>query len=664
MRPALSEGAHSVSRIGADRLRRFAADFLAGSPATLVIPLLAAAFFILYPQISGGNRYWINEFAQIAVLALVVSGVNLSFGYAGEVQFGQVFMFALGAYGAAIFAGRVGVEIIPLILVAVLAAAAAGAIVAIPALRMGGWSLAMVSFYLVITIPDLITLFQKYTGGLPGLADIPIPKLFGHELGLTGLYEVTIATLIIWLACYRNLVTSRYGVIFRTLRESPVLTSSLGFSPRRLKFTAYVLGAAPAGAAGCLFGFLGQFLTPDSFGLTLAIAVVAASVLGGVESVYGAVIGAAILQLGPQRSLSFQQYAPVVYGAFLIIAAVAFRRGLGGLGKAAALKASHMLVGGAEGAHVIAPGSLSGGLHDDAVDEARAAEADAIRDHASLLRPRAAHELVVHDVSKAFGGVNALSEVSLSARPGEVTGLIGSNGSGKTTLLNVICGFTRPDAGYVELGGQRLTGRAPQAIARLNVTRTFQTPSIPRGVSVLDVVASGRFVANRCGLTTSILRLPRYWRERRADRSEALIPLELVELAHLADSEATQLPLGTRRLVEIARALCADAQVLLLDEPASGLSEEEVETLGRVIRTAAAAGSTVVLIEHNFKFVSNISNVIHVLHTGERIATGSPAEVEADPSVIASYLGALDSQELDPSGVPHAIAGPFDVPES
>ena len=537
-------------------------------------------------------------------------------------------MYALGAYVTAILAVRgVTSEIVPLLLIGGAAAMAAGALVAFPALRMGGWSLAMASFYLVITISNVVSLKPDWTGGLNGLPGIPQPTFFGKVLDSHGIYYVTMIAGVVWFACYRNLVTSRYGVIFRILRESPVQASSLGFSPRHLKRLAYTLGALPAGMAGCIFAFLSAYLSPSTFNLTLAIAVVAASVLGGVESVYGVIVGAAILQLGPERSVSFQQYAPIAYGMFLVVAAVVFRRGLGGIGKSAALRLSRLLVPSVTET-AAAPGSL-----------ALLTEPEDAPTHKAQLAPRETRTLVAEGVSKSFGGVHALRDVSLRAEPGAITALIGSNGSGKTTLLNVICGYFRPDAGSVMLGDERLIGKPPHVVANHGVAGTFQTPSIPRGVTVLDVVASGRFRQDRCGVVASMLRLPRHWAAVRADRDEARAYLELVELEHLAHEEAGRLSLGTRRLVEVARALCAKPSLLLLDEPASGLSENEVEKLGAVIRAASGSGVTVLLIEHNFQFVTGVSDFVYVLHGGEQIAAGPPETIAEDARVIESYLG-------------------------
>lgn len=621
-------------------------DLLAGRRFAIVLPLLGAVLLVLFGVLST-DQYWLREISLIAVTALVVSGVNLSFGYAGEVQFGQVFMFALGAYVTMALAIRGFNQIVPLLFIGGLAAALVGFFVALPAVRIGGWSLAMASFFLVLTIPDLITILTKYTGGANGLVGIPEPSLFGTTLGENGLYEVSVIAALVWFACYRNLVTSRYGVTFRILRESTVLTRSLGFSTVRLKIIAYALGAFPAGVAGCLFGYISLIIAPSNFGLTLAIGVVAASVLGGIESVYGAAVAAAILQLGPEASLSFADKAPIVYGAFLIVAAVAFRRGLGGFARTAALRLSRKLVGESNAARLV---STQGAPANEQVHTADASqETLPAQAHSVELGPFGGEKLSVSSVSKSFGGVHALRDVSLGAQPGQVTGLIGSNGSGKTTLLNIVCGYAPPDQGSVQFGESTLTGVASHRIAKQGVARTFQTPSIPRGVSVRDVVASGRFQLDRCGVLASILRLPRYWRARRADRRQALSLLSFVGLAHVADEEADSLSLGMRRLIEVTRALCSQPRLLLLDEPASGLSEEEVELLGRIVRAGARGGATVILIEHNFQFVTSVSDTIHVLHLGELVASDTATAIAENPRVIQSYLGEGAAAEI---GVP------------
>ena len=544
-----------------------------GGPIALTIPIVLAILFIAFPFLDN-DAYWVRELSLIAVLALVVSGVNLSFGYAGEIQFGQVFMFALGTYLTMILAGRVWDEIIPLLLIGGFAAAVVGAVIAFPAVRIGGWSLALTSFFLVITIPDLVAIFQKYTGGLNGLVNIPSPNIAGHPLGTNGLYEVTIIATIIWFTIYRNMVTSRYGVIFRILRQSPVLANSLGFSTRQLKLMAYTTGAFPAGVAGCLFGFISLVVTPDSFGLTLAIGIVAGSLLGGIESVYGVFIAAAVLQLGPESSLSFAQYAPVAYGAFLIIAAVVFRNGLGGLGKLVALRLSRALVGD-RSLHATAMGSLSAHVDEDPTEEV--AEIASER-HGLRLDQLDGKPLTVSSVSKSFGGNKAVDDVSLTAEPGCVTALIGSNGSGKTTLLNLICGYAGADAGTIALRRCHAHGQAPRTRSRMPESAA---PS-RRRVCLAGYPSSTSLPPGASGTTTA------EWSRRscgsRATGARAA-PTGARRWSSSSWSGSLSSPTRRPAASRSARvgwskllARCARRPgLLLLDEPASGLSEEEVE---------------------------------------------------------------------------------------
>jgi branched-chain amino acid transport system permease protein len=628
--------------------RRGLADFLMGRSAPLVVPGLLAIAVILFPYWSG-NGYWISEIPLILCLALVVSGVNLSFGFAGELQLGQVFMFAIGAYVPMILAAHgVTSDVLLLMIIGGASAVLVGIVVAVPSLRIGGWSLAMASFFLVITIPDLTSIFIRYTGGLNGLSGIPAPTLFGTSLSTNGLFEVTAVVTVLWFVCYRNLVTSRYGVVFRILRESPVLTKSLGFSTFRLKTSVYVLGALPAGIAGCLYGFLTLILEPSTFGMTLGIGTVAASLFGGAESVYGVLFGAAVLQLGPEESAGFASYAPVVYGGFLIVAAVFLRGGMARLAKLGLHRVARRL----DPELAERPrqaGQGQGGVADSAAARrlVRRPAAGAQEDgQPTALSRIKGMRLEIDGVTKSFGGVAALKEVSLAAEPGEVTALIGSNGSGKTTLLNVICGYAAPQGGSVKLEGREISRLKPHQIARLGIGRTFQTPAIPRGVSVRDTVASGRYAGDHVGFLSAILRLPRSWRSLRADRREATALLELVGLTAVADAEAAAQPLGTRRLLEVVRALASEPGVVLLDEPASGLNDQEVDRLADLVSRLAGAGSTVVVIEHNFRFIRRIAQTVHVLHLGQLIASGTADEIVEDRQVVESYLGQASAADV------------------
>jgi branched-chain amino acid transport system permease protein len=395
-----------------------------------------------------------------------------------------------------------------------------GLLSGVPGLRLGGWSLAMVSFFLVILVPDLLAILPKQTGGYTGLVGILGPRLFGINLTPHGFYVVTIVIAVIWFAILRNLIQSRHGASFLVLRQSPVLASSLGIPVYRMKLAAYALGAIPAGIAGALFASLNRFLDPSSFAFDAAIAILAASVLGGKASVYGAIFGAIVMQLGPERSTSFQHYALVAYGGFLILSGVLLSQGVAGVLRPIV--------------HRVVPSSRTSTVATDVTIEDQDRPVDAVPGDV----------LEVEGVSKHFGGVHALQDVSLRAQPGRITAIIGPNGSGKTTLLNIISGFYQPSAGKIRLGGDELQGLKPHTIGRHGVARTFQTPLIPTALTTAEVVATGRYASVRLRMISSILRLPSFWRTRIADGEEAARALALVGISDTASVEAASLPPG------------------------------------------------------------------------------------------------------------------------
>jgi branched-chain amino acid transport system permease protein len=600
-------------------------------PPSLVIPILLGVAVLLLPfyntpevgfslPILGGGPFLQREIEIFCLYSMVVVGLNFSWGYAGELSLGQAAMFAAGAYSSGMLAmgkfnGVPNPELAITIPVTIAAAALIGFLSGVPGLRLGGWALAMTSFFLILLVPDLANAFPKYTGGFTGLAPIPDPTLFGVKLDKNGQFMTVIVVTIIVFAAFRNMVISRHGIALQVLRQSPVLASSLGMSVYRIKLMAYVIGAIPAGIAGGLLAYLDNFIGPNSFDFFTTISFLAASILGGQRTVYGAIVGTVILQeVGPLHTSFFQQYAMAVYGVFLVVGGILLSGGLGGtVGTVMSLFKRRVLKQ--------APPKL----------QARDASFDLGSFEGGVLE--------VKDASKRFGGNRAVSDVSIRAEPGKVTAIIGPNGSGKTTLLNLISGFYRMDTGTVTLAGTDLKAKRPSQIALAGVARTFQTPSIPTGINCLQAVGSARYALHGAGLLAAIFRLPNYRRELRRDREEAQQLLNAVGIGHLAKTEATALPLGTRRLLEVARALCARPKLVLLDEPASGLDVEDVKQLSTLIRMTARAGATVVVIEHNFQMMLDVADTINVLREGRLVATGTPAEIRVSPVVMESYLG-------------------------
>ncbi len=259
---------------------------------------------------------------------------------------------------------------------------------------------------------------------------------------------------------------------------------------------------------------------------------------------------------------------------------------------------------------------------------------------------RRADVLEVRDVTVRFGGLTALDAVSLTAAPRQVTGIIGPNGAGKTTLLNVLCGFVRPDSGELSLGGTSLTGLSPYRLASLGIARTLQGVGLFRGLTVLENVMAGATCQARAGFWTALLGLARSDRDERALRDRSMATLDRVGVADEAGRLPDQLAYGLRKRVALARALVTGPRVLLLDEPASGLSEAELPELGDLI-TELAEDASVVVVEHRMDLMMSVCKAIAVLDFGRLIAHGTPADVQADPAVTAAYLGTEDTAEAD-----------------
>lgn len=573
----------------------------------------ATLAFLVAPAAGVLDANWVRQLTLVALMCLIVSGLNLSYGYAGQLSFASSAMYAAGAYLTGYLALEYTNNLIVALALSALIGLGIGLLTGIPGLRLGGWMLAVTSIFLVMIVPDIVQIFAGTLGGHVGLHGIPRAELFGAEVDEVLLFQAAVVVTSLWVLLFRNLVTSRYAGAFTVLRESPVLASSMGVSVFRLKLQAYALSGVPAAMAGTLFAYLDGFIAPTFFGVSMTIGILAASILGGSRSVYGVFFGATIMQLGPMRTTAFGDYAMIAYGVLLILGGVLLSGGMAGLVR-----------------------SIARRLH--STDSKRPSDLAAAVVMREPLPALPGQTLDLTAITKKFGGVKALNGVSLRATPGSVVALIGPNGSGKTTLLNVISGLLKPDTGTVLLGQESITGRPARSVARKGVRRTFQTPIVP-SMSVAEVVSSARFSEDRAGIIESMLRLPRHHRAVGRDRAATRAALAATGLSDLADQPADSLPLGTRRMVELARVLASRPGVILLDEVASGLDEDEVEAMAAVVGSLRDAGATVILVEHNFALVQSLADRVVVLSQGEVVTDGTPAEIAVHPEVLRHYLG-------------------------
>ena len=567
---------------------------------TAAIPLLTA------------NTYYLYLAMTIGILVVVTTGLNVLAGLTGQISLGHAGLYAIGAYAAALGATRLGLGLVTALPLAIGLGAAVGTVLALAALRLSGPYLAMVTIAFGIIVEGALVEWVALTGGPGGIFDIPRPSVAGVPLALRGYYFVVALAAAAALAMTGNLMRSAWGRAFLAVKGSELAAESLGLSAYRVRTAAFTLSAAFAGAGGGLFAFLNGYLSPDSFTLQSSILFLLIVLLGGLGTLAGPLVGASVLVLLPELLRQLADYRLILYGSLLLLSVYFLPRGVVG---------------------ALAP--RRAWTPREAEDEASSLEAarpSTQADGGSAVLASVVLEL--EGVGRAYGGVVAVAEVSFAVRAATVHSLIGPNGAGKTTIVNLVSGFAGVDRGRITLFGERVEGRAPAAIARRGLVRTFQTPQLFDELSVLDNVRVGAAGQRLGSLGLALLGAGR----RQAD-ARAVASLEVVGLGAWAAAPAAVLPFGHRRRLEIARALAADARVLVLDEPAAGLSPAEIEALDALLARLRADGLTVMLVEHHVDLVMAISDRVTVLDEGRVIADGAPAAVQRDPAVVAAYLG-------------------------
>jgi ABC-type branched-subunit amino acid transport system ATPase component/ABC-type branched-subunit amino acid transport system permease subunit len=591
---------------------------------TALVLIAAAA---LAPFVVGTDIAHVGQLSYIAALVMVACGLNIVYGFAGQWFLGPGALFGLGGYFAGVLAGHhPSLQPLPVMcLVGAGIAVVAGAIIAMPALRVSGFYLGLVTLFLALVAPLAVSRI-RFFGRPLGISLIFVHSFRQRPSGLA-LYECGVAIVAVLAGGSWLILHSRLGRRFSTVGAGDQLAEALGVSPYGTKLLAFLLAAIPCGVGGAFYVYSQQVVSPTTITPRLSLYLFGAVVIGGSRSVVGPLVSTAIVMAAPEFLSKFTQYEGLVFGILLIWLASSFPNGapsLAGLGRRWSQR-RRTTVTATVTTSAAAPAA-----------SARATGEHATVTHAPVSTPA---PLVVSGTSRRFGGVQALDDVSLTVDPGSVHALIGPNGSGKTTMLNLICGYYHPDRGHIRLGDDRLDGRRPAAIARLGVGRTFQTPLLAVDETVLANVVAAADRNARGTVAGSTLRAPG---ARRGDRDayvRAEQALAAVGLAGVTSEQTSALPHGAHRLLEIARALALQPRLLLLDEPAAGLTVAETAVLGRTIADIAATGVAVLLVEHNLPVVFDVADVVTVLDQGAVIATGSPAEVSTNAEVGRVYIG-------------------------
>jgi len=518
---------------------------LAGTAAA--IPLLTSNTYYLYVAIS------------IGLLTIVTSGLNVLAGFTGQTSLGHAGLYAFGAYTAALCVTRAGLNQWAAMAAAIVVTSIVGAAVAAAALRVSGPYLAMVTIAFGLIVEGVLIEWGSVTGGPGGIFNIPKPALRSHYWTV-----MLAAALALWLTA--NLRGSAWGRAFLAVKESEVAAESLGLSAYYVRIVAFTVSAAFAGAAGALFTFANGYISPDSFTLQTSILFLLALLFGGLGRIAGPVVGSLALTLLPELLTRLIDYRLILYGTLLLISIYWLPEGVvGAVTRRRRVRTSppHPALSpdGGEGSKQALP--LEGSLSPPGRGQGEG--------NGLLLR--------ANDISLAFGGVAALAEVSLAVERGSIHAVIGPNGAGKTTLLNVLSGYYLPDGGAFALDGCSLARQTPHAIARRGVARTFQTAQVFGELSVRDNVAVGIAGPRLGSVLGALAGTPAARRRELEILAKAGALLHAHELGDLADTEATSLSAGLRRRLEIARALATQPILLMLDEPAAGLSPVEIGLL-------------------------------------------------------------------------------------
>ena len=593
-------------------------------PAAVAGALVLAAlllWFVILPA-----PYLISIMTLAAIWYLLLASLNIVQGHTGLFSLGQAALYGLGAYVTAICVTRLGVNPVVALALAMVSAALLALLVAIPFSRLRGHFLAMATLAFQAIFTQVATQWAAVTGGANGILAKGLLTIGGLQVSGPLLLILVLLTDVLFFLLLRNLTLRKTGRALAAIKADELMAESFGINSAAYKVLAFTVSGAVCGVAGFWYFWFAGFVDPGSFDLSNSIYFLTALIIGGQGTVLGPIIGDAVYYAIQLTLSNFPTRQGLLFGIALIVVVSFTPIGIAGL----LSRLWHRLIRPEED-HVIQIEAARG-----AVRLATAEELEPERESAPRVAP-----LVVDSVDKAYGGVVVLRGVSFQITgSGQVFSVIGPNGAGKTTLLNLITGVDRNYGGTIRIFGQDSSRLPSRKVAALGVARTFQVPRLVLEATALENVLIGMHTALRKSLAGELAGSPGVRREDREAVERARELLGSVGLSSAAHRPVAILAHGPRRVLEVARALAARPRVLILDEPAAGLNESEVEWLGRILRAVADAHRlTVVLVDHNMDLIMNLSDEVAVLDGGVLIARGRPDAVRGDRQVQDAYLG-------------------------
>lgn len=652
--------------------------FWPNNRGTIIGVALLAVVIVIVPFTANAAMMNIAVFSLI--FALPAIGLSLLMGLAGQVSLGQAAFFAIGAYTHAILLQKFEMPGLVAAVGGVVAAMLAALLVGLPMLRLRGHYLALATLGLGFIVMIAVREWE-FTGRTTGIYGYGRPEVFGIPIDNNGLFFWFVAPFVLLgLVLALNLTRSRAGRALSAVNDSELAAESLGVNTYALRVKVFTLSAGFAGLGGVFYAYQVQIVSPQVAEFHVSVELLLMVVIGGLGSVWGAIAGAFIVEL---LSEGLRDVIPAIipgatgevqligYGLVLILVIILLPGGLYQVVKTAWAAITSRI--GARRADATAPAgaaALPGGGSDDGTAEAPtrafgglpgegpagaaaddvaatgdgAAEASVPVPTVSTPVPAGAPILEVRGLTKRYGGVVAVNDVTLTVPAGQIMGLIGPNGAGKTTCFNMITGAIAPTSGTVSFLGQEIQGRKPHVGAEAGLTRTFQNLQVFSSTDVLGNVYMGRYRKGRAGILRGMLGLQ--GREQYRHEEIAREVLETMQLGDVSGLAAGDLPFGRQRMMEVCRALASEPALLLLDEPMAGLSGREREMLATLLRRLRDAGLTIVLVEHDVAQVMALADSVAVLDDGVLIAHGDPESVRNDPAVIVAYLG-TDAEEAE-----------------